>query len=167
MLWNRDAEAMDREQLRALQAERLRDRVRYVAERVPFYRAASPRTASSPAISRRSMISRGCPSRRKAICGTTIPFGLFAVPQSEIVRLHASSGTKGKLTVVGYTRRDLGIWAEVCARALALGGGTARKCRPQRVRIRPLYGWPRHARRRRTDGRDRCADERRQHAHAR
>ena len=112
MLWNRDAETMDREQLRALQAERLRDRVRYVTERVPFYRERFAAYGIEPdAITSLDDLSR-LPFTTKSDLRDSYPFGLFAVPQSGIARLHASSGTKGKLTVVGYTRGDLGIWAD-------------------------------------------------------
>lgn len=122
MLWNRDAEMMDRETLRTLQTERLRDRVRYVVERVPFYRERFAAYGVAPEdIQSLDDLAR-LPFTTKSDLRDNYPFGLFAVPQSEIARVHASSGTKGKLTVVGYTRGDLGIWAEVCARALALGG---------------------------------------------
>ncbi len=123
MLWNRDAETMDRERLRALQTERLRDKVAYVAARVPFYRERFAAQGIAPDdVHSLDDLSR-LPFTTKSDLRDNYPFGLFAVPQSEIVRIHASSGTKGKLTVVGYTRHDLGVWAEVCARALALGGG--------------------------------------------
>ena len=69
-----------------------------------------------------SRISRGCPFTRKDHLREQYPWGLFAVPRHELARIHASSGTKGKPTVVGYTRNDLAIWREVMARSLAAGG---------------------------------------------
>lgn len=123
MLWNRDAETMDRERLRALQTERLRDKVAYVAARVPFYRERFAAQGIAPDDVHSLDDLLRLPFTTKSDLRDNYPFGLFAVPQSEVVRIHASSGTKGKLTVVGYTRHDLGVWAEVCARALALGGG--------------------------------------------
>ncbi len=122
MLWNPDAETMGREQLRALQTERLRDRVRYVAECVPFYRERFAAHGIAPDDIRSLDDLARLPFTTKSDLRDNYPFGLFAVPQAEIARVHASSGTKGKLTVVGYTKGDLAIWAEVCARALALGG---------------------------------------------
>ncbi len=123
MLWNPEAETMDRDRLRDLQAARLREKVAYVAARVPFYRERFAAHGIVPdAVHSLDDLGR-LPFTTKSDLRDNYPFGLFATPQSEVVRLHASSGTKGKLTVVGYTRHDLGVWAEVCARALALGGG--------------------------------------------
>lgn len=123
MLWNRDAETMAREQLRALQAARLRDRVAYVAARVPFYRERFAAHGIAPDAVRSLDDLARLPFTTKSDLRDNYPFGLFAVPQTQVLRIHASSGTKGKLTVVGYTRHDLGVWAEVCARALGLAGG--------------------------------------------
>ncbi|MDQ6905661.1 MAG: phenylacetate--CoA ligase [Chloroflexota bacterium] len=123
MLWNPDAEAMDRDRLRDLQAARLREKVAYVAERVPFYRERFAAHGIAPDDVQSVDDLARLPFTTKSDLRDNYPFGLFAVPQSAVVRIHASSGTKGKLTVVGYTRHDLGVWAEVAARALTLGGG--------------------------------------------
>ncbi len=123
MLWNPTAETMDRTKLRDLQTARLREKVAYVAARVPFYAERFAAHGISPDTVQSLDDLPRLPFTTKSDLRDNYPFGLFAVPQSEVVRIHASSGTKGKLTVVGYTRDDLGIWSEVCARALALGGG--------------------------------------------
>ena len=123
MLWNPEAETMERGRLRDVQSARLREKVTYVAERVPFYRERFAAHSVAPGDVRSVEDLSRLPFTTKSDLRDNYPFGLFAVPQPEIARIHASSGTKGKLTVVGYTRHDLGVWAEVCARALALGGG--------------------------------------------
>lgn len=128
MLWNPEVEMMERDRLRDLQAARLREKVAYVAARVPFYREQLAAHGIAPEDWAHSNAPlhddlQRLPFTTKSDLRDNYPFGLFAVPLSEVARIHASSGTKGKLTVVGYTRHDLGVWAEVCARALALGGG--------------------------------------------
>jgi phenylacetate-CoA ligase len=117
VIWNPDAETMPRAAREALQGRRLRAVVARAAERVPFYRE---RLAG--------LAIRGLddlpwlPFTRKADLRAHYPFGLFAVPRSQVVRLHASSGTRGKPTVVGYTAGDLDTWREVMARALVAAG---------------------------------------------
>ena len=123
MLWNPEAETMERGHLRDVQSARLREKVAYVAERVPFYRERFAAHGIAPEDVHSVDDLPRLPFTTKSDLRDNYPFGLFAVPQSDIARIHASSGTKGKLTVVGYTRHDLGVWAEVCARALALAGG--------------------------------------------
>ncbi|MBI3456821.1 MAG: phenylacetate--CoA ligase [Candidatus Rokubacteria bacterium] len=122
MLWNPDAETMPRHRMAALQVERLRTTLRRAAERVPFYREAFAAARLAPdAIQRLEDLPR-IPFTLKAHFRDHYPFGLFAVPRTEIVRIHASSGTRGKPTVVGYTRNDLRVWREVMARSLAAAG---------------------------------------------
>jgi phenylacetate-CoA ligase len=117
-----DAERIPREGLRALQSERLRALVRYVHERVPFYRRALHEAGVAPD-DVRSLDDLGkLPFTHKSDLRDHYPFGLFAVPRDEIARVHASSGTTGKPTVVGYTRDDIGLFAEVNARSLAMAG---------------------------------------------
>jgi len=122
MMWNRAAETMPRPELAALQRDRLRDLVARVYARVPFYREAFDRAGVRPEQVRTLDDLRRLPFTRKADLRDHYPFGLFAVPLEQVVRVHASSGTTGKPTVVGYTRADLGVWAEVCARCLAASG---------------------------------------------
>jgi phenylacetate-CoA ligase len=113
-------ESLPREQLRALQAERLRALVAYVKERVPHYRERlvdiDARDISSVDDLRR------LPFTRKDDLRDSYPFGMFAVGREDLVRIHASSGTTGKLTVVGYTDADLDLFARVNARSLAMAG---------------------------------------------
>jgi phenylacetate-CoA ligase len=122
MIWNRTAETMTRPDLEALQRRRLADLVARVHAKVPFYREAFDRAGVRPDQVRSLEDLRRLPFTRKADLRDHYPFGLFAVPLDQVVRVHASSGTTGKPTVVGYTRADLGVWAEVCARSLAASG---------------------------------------------
>jgi len=123
VIWNVPAETMPRGDLAALQASRLQALVRRVDERVPFYRQAFEQAGVRPEQIRTLADLRRLPWTRKTDLRDHYPFGLFAVPRDQVVRLHASSGTTGKPTVVGYTRADVQMWADVCARCLAAGGG--------------------------------------------
>jgi phenylacetate-CoA ligase len=115
-------ERFPRAELERLQLGRLRRQVARAAERVPLYRERL-RAAGVTASDIRSLsdLSR-LPFTAKDDFRETYPFGLLAVPMEEVVRLHASSGTTGKPTVVAYTRRDVELWAEVMARTLMMGG---------------------------------------------
>ena len=123
MIWNHEVETLPRERMHALQLERLRATVARVlagveplAERL---RAAGIRSPGDIA----SLADLGrLPFTRKIDLREHYPFGLFAVPKSSLARIQGSSGTRGKPIIVGYTRNDLAIWAEVVARCLALGG---------------------------------------------
>jgi phenylacetate-CoA ligase len=116
------AETMPREQLRTLQSDRLRELVGYVYERVPFYK----RQFDELGIDAASIYSIDelprLPFTRKTDLRDHYPFGLFAVPNAQLARVHCSSGTTGRPTVVGYTRADLELFAEVNARSLAMAG---------------------------------------------
>lgn len=121
MIWNREAETASRAQTRALQSSRLRATVAWARERVPFYRdalAAAGVKDEAVDLDRLETL----PFTVKEDLRQHYPFGLFAVPREEVIRIHASSGTRGKPTVVGYTRNDLRIWREVMARSLAAAG---------------------------------------------
>ena len=121
-MFNPDLETLPRDHLRALQDERLRDLVRYVYERVPFYKNLLDTHSLKPGdIENIDDLSR-LPFTTKQDLQQHYPFGLFAVPQREVARIHASSGTSGKPTLVGYTKRDLATFAEVNARCLAAAG---------------------------------------------
>jgi phenylacetate-CoA ligase len=120
MIFELELETLPRESLRALQLERLRALIATVKERVPLYR---DRLAGvEPGDIRSVEDVRHLPFTRKDDLRDTYPFGMFAVPQSELRRIHASSGTTGKLTVVGYTSADLDLFARVNARSLAMAG---------------------------------------------
>ncbi len=121
-MFDREAETMPRARLDALQAERLRATVARVAATVPFYHERfADAGVDAAAITAPADVAR-LPFTRKGDLRDNYPFGLFAVPRERIVRLHASSGTKGKPTVVGYTAADIALWAACCARALACAG---------------------------------------------
>jgi phenylacetate-coenzyme A ligase PaaK-like adenylate-forming protein len=115
-----EVETLPREALRDLQAERLRSLVAYVKERVPLYRE---RLAGVEPDDITSVDDLGrLPLTRKDDLRDTYPFGMFAVPRAEVMRIHASSGTTGKLTMVGYTAADVDLFARVNARSLAMAG---------------------------------------------
>jgi len=124
MIWNEKAECMPREELKALQTERLIKLVDYVYNNVPFYRAKMDKVGVKPEDIKSLDDITKLPFTTKDDLRENYPFGLFAVPQSEIVRVHASSGTTGKATVVGYTRNDLDVWAECVARCMTMAGVT-------------------------------------------
>jgi phenylacetate-CoA ligase len=115
-MWNREAESLPRRELEQLQLERLRSLVERVHRAVPFYqeRLEAARVDAESIRSLRDLPR--LPFTTKADLREQYPFGFFAAPREEIVRVHASSGTTGKPTVVGYTRCDLTIWSEVLAR---------------------------------------------------
>ncbi len=117
MIWNVPAETQDPEARAALQLARLRDTVAWAAARVPFYR----QRLAGLAVERLDDLRR-LPFTRKSDLRAHYPFGFFAVPRAELVRLHASSGTKGKPTVVGYTAGDMEVWREVMARVMVAAG---------------------------------------------
>jgi phenylacetate-CoA ligase len=123
MIFDREYECMDRAELKKLQGERLVALVKRVYQRVPFYRQLLDEAGSAPEKVRGLQDLAGLPFTRKYHLRDNYPFGLFATPLRDVVRIHASSGTTGKPTTVGYTRNDIAMWANVCARALA-GAGT-------------------------------------------
>ncbi|MCL2103268.1 MAG: phenylacetate--CoA ligase, partial [Syntrophorhabdaceae bacterium] len=124
MIWNEEFETLPREAIEALQIKRLRSLVERLYGSVPFYR--SKLEASGYRLGDiRSLSDLSClPFTTKIDLRDTYPFGMFAVPMERVVRIHASSGTTGKPIVVGYTRRDIDIWAELMARTLSCGGTT-------------------------------------------
>ncbi|MEA5014653.1 MAG: phenylacetate--CoA ligase [Candidatus Limiplasma sp.] len=122
IIWNPTMETMPREQLRSLQDERLRDVVRRVYENVPFYRHKMQQLGITPMDIRGVEDIEKLPFTEKQDLRDNYPFGLFAVPQSEIIRIHASSGTTGKPSVAGYTSGDIDRWAELMARAMYCAG---------------------------------------------
>ena len=125
MFWQKDIETMPRADLEALQLERLKRIVRYVYERVPFYRKRLDDAGVNPDKIKTLSDIQYIPYTTKADIRDTYPFGLFAVPQKEIVRIHASSGTTGNPTVVGYTKNDLENWSECVARLVTAAGATS------------------------------------------
>ena len=124
MIWNPNKECMSRDEMSALQGKRLRKIVSYVYHNVPFYRNKMQEMDLRPDDINTIEDIRKLPFTTKQDLRDNYPFGLQAAPSSEIVRIHASSGTTGKPTIVGYTRKDIGVWSEVFARCLASYGVT-------------------------------------------
>ena len=125
MIWNPQMETIDRQSLEKLQLERLQNTVKWVYERVPMYRQRlDERNIRPQDIQSLRDIAR-LPFTVKDDLRDHYPYGLFAVPMRDVVRIHASSGTTGRPTVVGYTREDLDMWSEAMARLIVMAGGCA------------------------------------------
>jgi phenylacetate-CoA ligase len=121
-MFDRAAETMPRRDLAALQRRRLKRSLAHAYERVPHYRRKFDEACVTPdSLGSLSDIA-DFPFTQKSDLRDNYPFGLFAVPQAQVLRLHASSGTTGKPTVVGYTRADLDLWSDLMARTLACAG---------------------------------------------
>jgi phenylacetate-CoA ligase len=117
------AERMSVDELRALQLERLRRSLRHAYDNVPHYRRAFDAAGVHPDDLRELADLARFPTTSKEDLRENYPFGMFAVPREQVRRVHASSGTTGRPTVVGYTERDLDIWATVMARSIRAAGG--------------------------------------------
>lgn len=124
MIWNRSKECMSRDEMSALQGKRLHKLVELVYHNVPFYRAKMQERDLCPDDIQSIEDITKLPFTTKQDLRDNYPTGLQAANQSEIVRIHASSGTTGNPTIVGYTRRDLEIWSESAARAFTAYGVT-------------------------------------------
>ena len=122
MIWNKEMETMPRDKMRQLQLERMKWMIGYCYDNVPLYRERLTSCGMTPDKFKTLEDIRHIPFTVKTDLRDTYPFGLFAVPQSKIVRIHASSGTTGKPTVVGYTKNDLDNWAEMIARIATAAG---------------------------------------------
>ena len=123
MIWNQKIECMDREQLAVLQTEKLRKTARKVYDNVPFYKQAFDEIGIKPDDIKSLDDLQSLPFTVKNDLRDHYPFGLFSAKSEDIVRLHASSGTTGKPTVVGYTARDIKNWGDLMARSFAFAGG--------------------------------------------
>jgi phenylacetate-CoA ligase len=128
-------ERISRDELTALQLERLQDSLQLAYERVPFYRAAFDRAGVRPQDCCTLADLARFPFTTKADLRDNYPFGMFAVPHSQVRRVHASSGTTGRPTVVGYTQADLDVWADLMARSIRAAGG-----RPG-MKVHVAYGY--------------------------
>lgn len=124
MIWNEQCEAMNREELHKLQFSRLQQTINNVYENVGFYRGIFDQQGVKPQDIRSLEDVRKLPFTTKVALRDNYPFNMFAVPMKKVVRLHASSGTTGKPTVVGYTRQDLETWSELVARMVSAAGVT-------------------------------------------
>lgn len=116
------AELMSRDELEALQLTRLQHTVAYAYDKVPLYKRKFDETGVHPSDLRELSDLAKFPYTTKEDLRQEYPFGMFAVPQSEVVRIHASSGTTGRPTVVGYTRNDINVWASLVARSMRASG---------------------------------------------
>ncbi len=124
MIYNIEYETMPREALEAIQLKRLQATLSRVYATVPFYRKQFTDAGILPNDITKLEDLRALPFTTKKDLRDNYPFGMFAVPMDNVVRIHASSGTTGQPTVVGYTARDINTWAELMARALVAGGAT-------------------------------------------
>jgi phenylacetate-CoA ligase len=128
-------ETAPHEELIALQLERLKRTLRHAYENVPFYRRKFDEAGVKPADCRTLADLRNFPLTTKHDLRDNYPFGMFAVPMQDVARIHASSGTTGRPTVVGYTARDLETWAGLMARSIRAAGG-----RPG-MKVHVAYGY--------------------------
>jgi len=122
MIWNIEAECMPIEQRRELQSALLQKTVRRCYEKVPVYRKKFDEAGIKPEDIRSVDDIKYLPFTTREDLIENYPFGMFAVPMEEVVRIHSSSGTTGKPKVVGYTKNDINVWAEVMARTIGCGG---------------------------------------------
>ena len=125
MIWSKE-ETLSRAEMEKLQLERLQETVKRVYEKVPYYRAKMDEKGVKPEDIQTLQDLQKLPFTTKQDMRDTYPFGLFAVPRDEIVRIHASSGTTGKPTVVGSTRGDLDTWTDCVSRIACMGGATSK-----------------------------------------
>lgn len=119
MVWNTSNECMTRDELEELKLKRLRETVRKVYENVPLYKKKYDESGALPEAVKTLDDLKNLPFTYKDDLRKAYPFKMFAVPMRDIVRVHASSGTTGQVTVVGYTAKDVNTWAELMARTLA------------------------------------------------
>lgn len=125
MIWAKE-ETLSREEIQAIQLEKLKETVHRVYEKVPAYRKKMEEVGVRPEHIQTLKDVRLLPFVTKQDMRDNYPFGLFAVPQSDLLRIHASSGTTGKPTVVGYTQKDLEVWRECVARIACMGGASSK-----------------------------------------
>src|SRR5450830_356277 len=118
-------ERASKDELQALQLERMKWTLKHAYDNVPHYRAAFDEAGVHPDDLKSLADLSKFPFTDKKVLRDNYPFGLFAVPREQVVRIHASSGTTGKATVVGYTQNDIDTWANVVARSIRAGGGRA------------------------------------------
>jgi phenylacetate-CoA ligase len=122
MIWNEKIECASRAEMDAIQSERLIQTVKRIYHNIPGYRSKMQEKGLAPGDIKSIKDISKLPFTNKSDLRDNYPFDMFTAPMSEIVRVHASSGTTGKPTVVGYTRNDLQMWAEVVTRSLGMAG---------------------------------------------
>ena len=123
-IYQPEYECLSRTEMENLQSERLKKTVQYVYENCKPYRAKMDEFKIKPSDIRSVSDLSKLPFTVKHDLRAAYPFGFYSAPQRDMVEIHASSGTTGKLTVVGYTQNDVDVWAEVAARSLAMAGVT-------------------------------------------
>lgn len=121
-IWNKECECMEREKLSKLQGERLCNTIQRVYSNVPYYRQKMLAKGVEPSDIKSVEDLKNLPFTYKQDLRDTYPYGFFAAPMDQVVRIHASTGTTGKRTVVGYTAKDIDMWAELIARSLTSAG---------------------------------------------
>lgn len=126
MIWNPEYECMERDRLKELQLKRLQALIKWVYHEVPFYRDRFEDAGVSPSDIKTLEDIEKLPFTTKDDLRDNYPFGMFAVPMENVVRVHSSSGTTGKPIVVGYTRADINTWSELTARIAVAGGASAK-----------------------------------------
>jgi phenylacetate-CoA ligase len=124
MIYDIDFETMPREAIESIQLRRLQATLSHVYATVPFYRHKFKETGITPNDIKSLADLQRLPFTTKQDLRDNYPYGMFAVPMNNVIRIHASSGTTGQPTVVGYTKRDVNTWAELMARSLSAGGAT-------------------------------------------
>ncbi|WCN38415.1 phenylacetate--CoA ligase family protein [Aneurinibacillus uraniidurans] len=123
MIFNNEMETMSREEMEDIQLERLKKTIARAYENVPFHQENFAKAGIKPEDIQSLSDLEKVPFMKKTDLRENYPFNLFAVDMSEVVRIHGSSGTKGKPTVVGYTKQDIENWSEIVARAICCAGG--------------------------------------------
>ncbi len=124
MIWNEERETMTDSKKKELQSELLRDLVKRVYDRIPFYKKKMDEMGVKPSDIKSIEDITKLPFTTKNDLRDNYPFGMFAVPMNEVVEIHTSSGTTGKPVVGGYTKNDIELWSEVMARCMAASGTT-------------------------------------------
>lgn len=125
-IFDRKHETMSREDMQALQLERLKKVVQYAYDTVPFYKKKFDEAGFVPSSLQTLDDIRRIPFTVKSDLRDNYPYGLLSVSTDKLIRIHASSGTSGKPTVVAYTKKDLKMWADCCARLIVAGGGSSK-----------------------------------------
>jgi len=124
LIWNKKAECLLPKEKEQLQLERLQNIVKYSYERIPYYKKAFDKAGVKPSDIKKMKDIEKLPYTSKADLRDAYPYKMFAVPMSEIVEIHTSSGTTGRPVVMGYTLGDIELWSEVMARSLTMAGCT-------------------------------------------
>jgi phenylacetate-CoA ligase len=125
-IYNKTFETMPREELGALQLKRLQATIKRIYESVPFYKTSFTKAGITPQDIKSLEDLQRLPFTTKIDLRDNYPYDMFAVPMEDVVRIHASSGTTGKPTVVGYTQNDINTWAELMARSFSAAGATSK-----------------------------------------